>query len=325
MFLSSSHLSTDAMEIKSKNPAFASTIQKIRRAAQYPSTILIEGESGTGKEKIAAMIHETSPRAAMPFVKVNCGAIPDALAESELFGYESGAFTGAKKEGSIGLFEQADKGTILLDEIGELPPLMQVKLLRALQEREIRRVGGSWSKTIDVRVIASTNRSLAQLVEDGKFREDLYYRLQVAHFVIPALRERPEDLPYFINLFLTHFSSLYKVPIKTYTQEAMRQFVQYHWPGNIRQLQNCIEGIYATVEEDVIRIEHLPIFLQYDPSTYTKQAGLRDRVAAFEKQLIEEAVKKTKSLRQAASILDVPHATLLRRIEKLGIDKHRGS
>jgi transcriptional regulator with PAS, ATPase and Fis domain len=258
----------------------------------------------------------------MPFIRLNCGAIPDALAESELFGYEGGAFTGAKKEGSPGLFEQADKGTILLDEIGELSPLMQVKLLRALQEREIRRVGGSWSKIIDVRVIASTNRNLSQLVQEGKFREDLFYRLQVVHLVIPPLRERREDLPDLINQFVEQFANIYRSPRKTFAAEAIDALLRYHWPGNIRQLRNCIESLYATVEHEQVQLADLPPYLQPGYANGGNgQKGLREQVCAYEKQLIEQALDQTKSLRQAAALLQLPHATLLRRMEKLGM-KH---
>ncbi|WP_276917589.1 sigma 54-interacting transcriptional regulator [Aneurinibacillus aneurinilyticus] len=255
MFLSFSHFSTSSIDIHSKNPNFSRTLQMILRVAQYPSTVLIEGETGTGKEKIATLIHEASPRSMMPFVKINCGAIPDALAESELFGYKGGAFMGAKKE--------------------------------------------------------------------GQFREDLYYRLQVAHFIIPALRERPEDLPYLIDLFLYRFSEIYKMPIKIFSEEVMERFLHYHWPGNIRQLQNCIEGIYATIEHETVCLEELPAFLQNSSNIHIKPTGLREQVAAFEKQIIERVLQETKSLRQAATILHIPHATLLRRIEKWGIQKNK--
>ncbi|MCK9910708.1 sigma 54-interacting transcriptional regulator, partial [Microbacteriaceae bacterium K1510] len=233
-------------------------------------------------EVIASVIHEESTRSGMPFIRLNCGAIPDALAESELFGYEGGAFTGAKKEGSPGLFEQADKGTILLDEIGELSPLMQVKLLRALQEREIRRVGGSWSKTIDVRVIASTNRNLSELVAAGKFREDLFYRLQVVHFVIPPLRERPEDVPDLIAQFTAQFARTYGTNAKAFSPNAMDALLRYDWPGNIRQLRNCIEALYATVSQDMIECSDLPSYLRSHLTEQRKQnasSGLRQQVS----------------------------------------------
>ncbi|WP_019123385.1 sigma-54 interaction domain-containing protein [Brevibacillus massiliensis] len=323
MFLST-HAHHPPAHLTSKNARFSHTLAMIRRVAVHPCTVLIEGETGVGKEVIATLIHEESPRAGMPFIRLNCGAIPDALAESELFGYEGGAFTGAKKEGSPGMFEQADKGTILLDEISELSPLMQVKLLRALQEREIRRVGGSWSKTIDVRVIACTNRNLSRLVEEGKFREDLFYRLQVVHFVIPPLRERPEDLPDFLEGFSAQFAAAYGTGIKSFSPEAREALLHYSWPGNIRQLRNCLEGLYATVEGELIRLSDLPPYLQQSgirTEGRRSSAGLRQQLDQFEKQVIEEALKQSKSIRQAAAMLRLPHATLLRRMEKLGIEK----
>jgi two-component system response regulator AtoC len=311
--------------LQSRNPAFQRILVTLKRVARYPCTVLIEGETGVGKEVIASYLHDESPRAAMPYVKVNCGAIPESLVESELFGYEGGAFTGAKKEGSAGLFEKADKGTILLDEVGELPPLMQVKLLRALQEREIRRVGGTWSKTVDVRVIASTNKDLKRLVDEGRFREDLYYRLQIVHVKIPPLRERKEDLPVFVEMFLTMFADLYGSPRKTLSREVMAWFADYHWPGNIRQLRNCLESLYATVEEAYITMRELPASLLTSAREAVPGNSLRSRLQAYEKQLIQEALDQAKSVRQAAGILEIPHSTLLRRMEKLGIkmvDQH---
>ncbi|MBX6396392.1 MAG: sigma 54-interacting transcriptional regulator, partial [Alicyclobacillaceae bacterium] len=229
-------------ELVAVNPVMREILERAERVAPYPTTVLITGETGVGKEVIAAFLHEKSPRSGGPFVKVNCGAIPDSLMESELFGYERGAFTGAKREGSPGLFEAADRGTLLLDEIGELTLAGQVKLLRALQEREVRRVGGTWSRALDVRVIATTNQDLEQRVKEGRFRSDLFYRLRVVHFHIPPLRERSEEIEPLVHHFSQVFSELYGIR-KSWDEGALALLRQYPWPGNVRELRHLVESV----------------------------------------------------------------------------------
>ena len=243
-----------------KSSIMLELFERTKRIAQFPSTVLIEGETGVGKEVFATLLHQNSPRADMPFIKINCGAIPETLLESELFGYERGAFTGAKNEGNPGLFELADKGTLLLDEVGELSPSLQVKLLRVLQEREIRRVGGSWSKPIDVRVIASTNRDLKQLVKEQIFREDLFYRFNVARLYIPPLRKHRDDIGPLLDYYLDKICSEYQIK-RWLDDEAKDLLLSHHYPGNIRELRNLIEGLCVTSEGEMISSNSVRFFL----------------------------------------------------------------
>jgi len=230
------------------------------RIAQSNSTVLITGESGTGKEMFARAIHEESPRSKHPFIAINCGAIPEALIESELFGYEKGAFTGAHAKGKPGKFELANKGTIFLDEIGTMPLYLQVKLLRVLQTREIDKVGGTEAIPIDVRVIAATNNNLEQMVADGTFRQDLYYRLHVIPIQIPPLRERKMDIGALAQHFINRYSALLERNIQRLSDEARAAMEAYHWPGNIRELENSVE--YAInlshPDETILHVTHLP-------------------------------------------------------------------
>lgn len=227
------------------------------RVAKVDSTVLIIGESGVGKERLARFIHSASPRAAGPFVPVNCGAVPDALFESELFGHARGAFTGALHE-RPGLFEAAHEGTLLLDEVGEVPLPMQVKLLRVLQEREVRRVGENRQRRIDVRVIAATNRNLAEDVAERRFRRDLFYRLRVVELLVPPLRERPEDLRGLAQALLARVARQMQRPITGYTTDALDQILRYPWPGNVRELENAVERACALATGDVIDVDDLP-------------------------------------------------------------------
>ena len=232
---------------------------KREKAAKSDSNVLILGESGTGKELFAHSIHNDSKRSMGVFIKVNCAAIPAELLESELFGYEEGSFTGAKKGGKIGKFEAADGGTIFLDEIGELPLHMQVKLLRVLQEREVERVGSTRSIPIDVRIIAATNRNLEEMVEKGEFRLDLYYRLKVMTIVVPKLSERSEDIPKLVHHFLRKYQKLMNKQIEGISDRALRILNSYSWPGNIRELENSIERALNMVDEiEMITSDHLP-------------------------------------------------------------------
>ncbi|MCS7000247.1 MAG: sigma-54 dependent transcriptional regulator [Bacteroidota bacterium] len=249
------------------------------------TTALILGESGTGKEVIARFIHQQSARAKGPFITVNCGAIPRELAESELFGYERGAFTGATDKVRQGRFEQAHRGTILLDEIGELSPEMQVKLLRVLQERKFYRLGGSKEISVDVRVIAATNRDLEKLVEEGKFREDLYYRLNVATIYLPPLRERKEDIPLLAAAFIKEFNAKFGKAIEGFEPQAAELLQQYHWKGNVRELRNVIERAVLLSTGPVITREQLS-FLRMDWTPPTKGVSVRSTLAPGEYQLV---------------------------------------
>jgi len=254
-------------------------------AKSTDTTALILGESGTGKEVIARFIHQQSARAKGPFITVNCGAIPRELAESELFGYERGAFTGATDKVRQGRFEQAHRGTILLDEVGELSPEMQVKLLRVLQERKFYRLGGAKEISVDVRVIAATNRDLEKLVEEGKFREDLYYRLNVATIYLPPLRERKEDILLLATAFIKEFNSKFGKSIEGFEPQAAELLQQYHWKGNVRELRNVIERAVLLGNGPVITREQLS-FLRTDTPPPSKGVHVRPTLGAGEYQLV---------------------------------------
>lgn len=242
-----------------ESPAFVEMKNQARKAARSESNVLILGESGTGKELFAHSIHNGSSRAMGAFVKVNCGAIPAELIESELFGYEEGSFTGAKRGGKMGKFEVADGGTIFLDEIGELPLHLQVKILHVLQEKEIERIGGNGTIPVNVRIIAATNRNLEKMVEKGEFRLDLYYRLKVMQIVVPSLEERAEDITLLVNHFIEKYEKLMKKSIKGINESALYELQRYSWPGNIRELENTIESALNNVDEgEYITLEHLP-------------------------------------------------------------------
>ncbi|SHE94105.1 sigma-54 interaction domain-containing protein [Desulforamulus putei] len=293
-----------------------SILRLAKRVAPYPTTVLITGETGVGKEVLASYIHRNSNRANHPFVKINCGAIPESLLESELFGYEPGAFTGARREGALGLFEAANHGTILLDEISELPPKAQSKLLRALQEREIRRVGGTWSKTVDVRVISSTNVNLREMIERGSFRQDLYYRLQVVQIEIPPLRQRIPDIEALLDYYLTRLGEEFQLK-KTFSPEAIGILKNYHWPGNVRELRNLVESLLVTVEKDMIEAADLPAYMGYTPPP-AGMRPLKEIVDQAERKAIREALSSYSTYR-AAEVLGINYTTLMRKINKLGI------
>ena len=233
----------------------------VRKVARTSSTVLIQSESGTGKELLAHALHSLSARAGMPFVKLNCASIPETLLESEIFGYEPGAFTGAKKGGHAGRFEQADGGTIFLDEIGEMPVPLQVKLLRVIQEREVQRLGGRTTYKLDVRIVCATNINLLSRIEQQLFRSDLYYRLNVVTLNIPPLRERKEDIKSLVIYFLRKNSQLFQKYVKGISQNVYAAFMDYDWPGNVRELGNVIEYAFNVVDGDVIEMEHLPDYL----------------------------------------------------------------
>jgi two-component system response regulator AtoC len=249
------HERYDCQNILTKNPRMLAILELVQQVAAATSSVLIEGETGTGKELIARAIHQSSPLRAGPLVAVNCAALPETLLESELFGHEKGAFTGAVGQ-RAGRFELAHGGTLFLDEVGDVPASMQAKLLRVLQERRFERVGGTQTIEVDVRVIAATHRSLTQLVAEGKFREDLYYRLNVVKIDLPPLRERPEDIPLLATYFAQKYAKSGQTP-KTIAPEALERLSQHSWPGNIRELENAIEQACVTSDE-VIRVENLP-------------------------------------------------------------------
>lgn len=297
-------------------------VKEIKRVAQFNSTILLEGESGVGKEVFAQKIHTASPRNKQPFVRINCGAIPENLIESELFGYERGSFTGADKNGKAGLFEIANHGTLFLDEIGELPLNMQVKLLRVLQEREVTRIGGTRPIPINVRIITATNKDLREMVNQGEFREDLYYRLYVIPFRIPPLNERKEDiLPLSIH-FLEKFKQMYEIK-KGFTPEAIEVLETYAWPGNVRELQNIVERLILLTEDEWIQREHVLKFLYGDVKKKKKQLfvlelmPLKEAVEELENQLIERGMQKYRTADKLSKVLGVSPATISRRIKKL--------
>ena len=286
----------------------------LSRVAPTDSTVLVSGESGTGKELVARAIHRNSPRANRPFVAINCAAIPEGLLESELFGYERGAFTGATAQ-KKGRLEMADGGVVFLDEIGELAPALQVKLLRVLQEREFERLGGSRPIAVDIRLIAATNKDLAAAVKTKTFREDLYYRLNVVSVVVPPLRERREDIPILAEYFVTKFAAKCKVKAKKISAEAMAGLMNYDWPGNVRELENAIERALVLGVSDAIRPEDLPeSILEKDPAPGAEEAKYHMAVKQLKKHLILTALEEAKgNYTEAARTLGV-HANYLHRL-----------
>lgn len=302
------------------------TIKLASKAAAFDSTILIYGESGTGKEVIAKFIHNESPRKDEPFIKVNCAAIPKELFESELFGYMEGSFTGASKDGKPGMFELANKGTILLDEIGELPLPVQSKLLRVIQEGEVYRIGAKTPTTLDVRVLAATNKSLKKEVDEGRFREDLFFRLNVIPINIPPLRERPEDVPKLIQFFLEKLNRKYK-NIISITEEAINILKLYSWPGNVRELENLIEYLFIMNAGEEIDIEQLPLrvlteqiqntFLEDGTEVTSKLTYMTE---LYEKSLIASTLKNYPSIRQASIALGIHYSTLSRKVKKYNLE-----
>ena len=264
----------------------------IRRVAPVDSTILLLGESGVGKGVLAAEIHRLSPRRSGPFVRIDCAALPGSLLESELFGYSPGSFTGARREGKPGLIEQAHGGTLFIDEIGDVPLELQVKLLHVIQERRIIRLGAVTPTAVDIRIIAATHRDLEAMVAEGRFRADLYYRLNVVPVKIPPLRERPEDIPVLARTFLDRFCARYRVE-RTLTPEAVERLVAYSWPGNVRELENLVERLVVTLDEREIRPEHLPLPAPGGPPVQVREiVPLKEAVAALELELVGEAYRR---------------------------------
>ena len=315
-------------DILYQSQAMRKVVETIKAIATGTSTVFIRGETGTGKELVARAIHATAPQAQKMFVPINCAAIPEALLESELFGYERGAFTGAEKSGKPGLFEFADGGTLFLDEVGELPLTLQAKLLRVLQERRVRRIGSSQEIPVDVRIIAATNQELEKMVADGRFRADLYYRLNVIPLFVPALRERREDIPLLTRNFFQRFSIRLHKTVSTISETAMTKLIQYDWPGNIRELENVIERAVNLVMGAVILAEH--ISFDYDfkfaaasqqsqPATKSYGTTITKAVAQVEYDILVQAMRQYHTSRTMGRALGLSHTTVIKKMHKYGL------
>ena len=305
-------------DILSKSPKMHHVFELIPTIAESESTVLITGESGTGKSLIAQAIHNQSPRADNPFVTVNCGAIPETLLESELFGYKAGAFTDARRS-KAGRFSLAEGGTIFLDEIGDVSPSIQSKLLRVLQDKVFEPLGGVQSIKADVRIITATNMNLRELVEEGRFRTDLYYRINVFRLELPPLRERMEDIPLLVNHFVAKFSALKGKEISGVTPNALAILMKHDYPGNVRELENIIEHAFVLCPGGMIQAHHLPGELQ--PRTSTPQGETLDLLGEYEKELILNALRRNQWNRlKTAQELGIHKTTLFRKVRKLGIE-----
>jgi DNA-binding NtrC family response regulator len=323
-------------ELKSKDewsplvgssPAMLEVYKLVARVSESKSTVLLQGESGTGKELIARAIHGNSPRRDKPFVPVNCGALPDTLLESEMFGYEKGAFTGAVGT-KTGLFESASGGTLFLDEVGELGQALQVKLLRVMQDHEVRRVGGTHSIKVDVRIIAATNRDLEQFVKEGKFRDDLFYRLNVVRITLPSLTERQEDIPMLAHYFLQKCATGTTTPVRGFHPDTMELLNRYRWPGNVRELENAIEravslshGPLLTPDDLPAAIRQAPIDADAKPESPDATESVCLTLEEVEKRHLVRVLKETKGNKvKASKILGIDRRTLYRMAERFGLD-----
>ncbi|MDQ3948882.1 MAG: sigma-54 dependent transcriptional regulator [Gemmatimonadota bacterium] len=309
--------------IVGRGTAMQQVLAVAAKVARHPSTVLVTGESGTGKELVARYVHSSSPRAAETLVAVNCGAIPENLLESELFGHTKGAFTGAAAE-KRGLFEEADGGTLFLDEIGELPLPLQVKLLRALQEGEIRRVGDTADRSVDVRLVAATARDLEAEVAAGRFRADLYYRINVVRLHLPPLRDRREDIPELVRHFMQLYGRRLGLSVNAVSPAAMRLFMEYAWPGNVRELENVIERALVLAEGPQVEPEQLPAVIRSPgaaaPTRDELDLSVKRQTAALERGLIRSALERTGGNRtRAAKLLELSHRALLYKIRAYGL------
>ena len=311
--------------IVAESPSMRRLIDLVLRISRVDSTVLLVGESGVGKDVFAKLLYRLSDRNQQPFISVNCGAIPENLLESEFFGYMKGAFTGAASQGKAGLFEQANQGILFLDEVGELPLHLQVKLLKVIQDRRCRRLGGTKDIHLNVRIIAATNSDLHQMVSDGLFRADLFYRLYVVPIAIPALRDRREDILPLSLMFLKKFNTKYKVS-QTLGHELMSFLETYDWPGNVRELQNVVERMVVTADTDVLTPVHLPQSIKDSGcnglpySDLPKTMNLKDAREALESKLIIRALSKTGNTRDAAKLLGIDHSNVVRKAKRYGID-----
>jgi len=308
-----------------KSPRMLQIFALIKKVSDYKTSVLLVGESGTGKEMVARCLHYNSARSKGAFIAVNCGAIPETLLESELFGHEKGAFTDAKKE-KRGSFEMAHEGTLFLDEVGELSPSAQVKLLRALQEGEIKRLGSERSISVDVRIIAATVKDLSKEVAAGRFREDLFYRLNVLQINLPPLRERKEDIPLLIEHFIQKYNARHKLSIEGISEEALAFLLDYSWPGNVRELENIIERAMILSQGRRIMAENLPAEIKSPEQNRIKklmeeEISIKKATRLLEEELIRKALQKTGGNRtQAAKILEISHPALLSKIKEYGIE-----
>jgi two-component system response regulator AtoC len=321
------HQETSFSNIIARSPRMLDIFDTIRKIAEYKTTVLITGESGSGKELIARAIHFNSPRSNKPFIAINCSAIPETLLESELFGYVKGSFTGANKD-KKGLFEEASGGTLFLDEVGDLPLSLQVKLLRAIQEEEIRRVGDTKTLKIDVRLITATLKNLGDEIKKGSFREDLYYRLNVLPIHLPPLRERKEDIPLLAETFLSRFSKEMDKKVKKLSPEALQFLTDYSWPGNVRELENTIERAMVLETEEELRPDSLPDSVrnvEVNPAirAAASELSIKKMMVIMEQELIKKALEKTGGNRTwAAKLLEISHRALLYKIKRYGLERY---
>jgi PAS domain S-box len=307
-------------DIIANSSKMLSVLDLAKRVAAVDSSVFIKGESGVGKEVIAKFIHENSKRSTGPFIQVNCAAIPENLLESELFGYEGGAFTGSRKEGKPGLFELANQGTLLLDEIGDLPLILQSKLLRVIQEREFVRVGGTKVRKIDTRLISATHRDISEMVKEGLFREDLFFRLHVVPLSIPALRERPEDVLPLVHSFREKVCHKYGLD-KDFAPEVLQWFLSEKWPGNVRQLQNTVEQLIVTCPESIVTTSQL-VKEQPDDTSVIQVSSimpLKEASSEVERQILNLALKQTHNTYDLGKLLGVNQSTVVRKLQRLGI------
>jgi len=308
-------------DIVAESKKMKEILETAKKVAPFDATVLITGESGTGKEVLAKFIHKNSKRKDKPFIAINCGAIPDELLEAELFGYKKGAFTGASSD-KKGLIEEADGGTILLDEIGDLPLNLQVKLLRLLQEGEIKPLGSSKTKKVDVRFIAATNQNLEQLVKEGKFREDLYYRLNVIKIHIPPLKERKEDILPLTKFFIKKYSMKYNIKPKTLSEKAISELLSYDWPGNVRELENTIERLVLMTSGDIINsVFENDVSNRYTKITFKKYKEAKED---FEKNYLKTLLSLTEgNISKASKISGLTRAQIYRMMKRHGLEKNK--
>jgi two-component system, NtrC family, response regulator AtoC len=314
-------------EIIAKSPAMVKVLDVAAKVAKHPSSVLITGESGTGKELIARLIHTESDRASAAFVPVNCGAIPENLLESELFGYAKGAFTGADRE-KPGLFEVAEGGTIFLDEIGEMPASLQVKLLRVLQEREVRRLGDTRTRPVDVRIVSATNKDFIEEIRQGHFRQDLYYRIAVVPIHLVPLRQRREEIPLLTQHFIDAYNRKLRLSTRGIESDAMRLLLEYSWPGNVRELENTIERAMVLAEGPKLTVDDLPQHVRTPAVFQTESAVLSDddlsvkrQGAVLERRLIQKALERTGGNKtRAAELLELSSRALLYKIREYGLE-----
>ncbi len=308
-------------EVVANSASMKIILDTVKQIADLDTTVLLTGDTGVGKGYISRVIHDIGSRHKEPFIQINCGAIPENLLESELFGYEKGAFTGANKNGKMGYFEVAQGGTILLDEIGEMPLKLQVKLLTVLEEKEAFRVGGLKPFKVKARIIAATNKDLRKLSEEGSFRKDLYYRLNIIPIYIPALKERPEDILILTKNFLNKFNEKYKTS-KELSQEAYDALMHHDWPGNTRELENVVERLVISVDNPIIDISHIENILPVNNNfklTIEEVVPLKKALNELEEKLLLKAYKEYKTSRRMAEVLEIDQSTVVRKLKKYGL------